>query len=236
HLLEPSPRVNLTGQRAPRLLGRAREKVDPGVATAVAVPTDVVTFKALKDMVQCLGIRSEPTLDEAELQGLPGHLEEVGQLLDLQETQPVARDPVVLQESQEEGTRPGQLRLLGADRHPLGRWSPRGLEEQNMNIRQRRQRRLDHWANIRPVQSAATAAQRGYRERADPQLFDLIDEIAEPRLDIRQPRLTLPVTLRREVDDVPRVHQARLDDEHLPGPHLASSACSLIQPEVFRVR
>ena len=59
----------------------------------------------------------------------------------------------------------------------------------------------------------------------------------QPGLDVFEPALATPVPLGREIDDIARGnHRARLEDEHMPGPHLVASALSGVGLEVLGKR
>ena len=75
------------------------------------------------------------------------------------------------------------------------------------------------------------AIDRILRERISP-ASDL-----QPGLDVFKPALATPVPFGREVDDVARGnHRTRLEDEHMPGPHLVALAADRVCLEVLGKR
>jgi hypothetical protein len=96
---------------------------------------------------------------------------------------------------------------------------------------------FDARADRGPVQAAQAASERRNRDRHDAETTDVRDQSDKASVDVFDPAVAAPVTLRREVDHPAGGRElAGLDDQHPTRLHLVALARLLIDAEVLGVR
>ena len=141
-------------------------------------------------------------------------LHEVHELVDFQECHEwIEQASQVLVHQDWPACRSASCVILGTSLERLGLPSTEPLPGSNSTTStslQLAQCRFDAWAHVGPAQSAEVSGERRNGNRPDVEFLDHTDEIDESGVDVLDSALAAPVTLRREVDDVPWIRQRRL--------------------------
>ena len=110
------------------------------------------------------------------------------------------------------------------------------FEDDDPDVIEYPQGRLQPDAHLRPTQSAEPAAERRDGDGTDAARPDLFCERPQAGLDVHHPALAPPVAFGREIDDVARGQHSRLEDEHTPRLHFLAPASGSVGLEVFGKR
>ena len=117
----------------------------------------------------------------------------------------------------------------------LGRRCAYGLVHHNADTRQHAECLVDHRSDLFPFEASQAAAERGYGDGRNATLPHLFHQRFETGPDVFDPALTLPVSLGREIDDVPRILQLiRIEHQHHARMQLSPVANRLVGVVVLR--